>query len=136
MVHREAMGVFFRIAATRPTFVDLFHLMLTVVQQIVIKMYLVFSFRRPPAFTEEVDCRLQQQVSRLSFFAELRILSRQPEYAHQPWQGKTLQNECHQDERKGQKDDEASLRKRASVVEGEWQGVGSGQRDNTTHASP
>src|ERR1700759_1309753 len=75
-------------------------------------------------------------MSRLSFFTELSIFSRQSEYAYHRRQRKTLKNECHQNERKGQKDDEASLRKRASVVEGEWQGVGSGQRDNTTHASP
>ncbi len=95
--------------------------MLVLVQQIVIKMHLMFTLRRLLAFAKEVDTCLQYKVPGLSFFAELRVTRRQSKHAYQPWQGKTLQNKCHQDQRKGEIDDHASLRKRASIIEGERQ---------------
>ena len=115
------MRVLLQTASTRPTLLDVFQPMLILVQQIVVKVHLMFTLRRLLAFVKEVDTRLQYQVPGLSFFAELRVAHGQSKHAYQPWQGKTLQHKCQQDQREGEIDDQASLRKRTSIVERERQ---------------
>ncbi len=116
MIRRKVVGVLCQITSIGPALLDLFKLMLILVQQIVIDVLFMFSLRRLHAFLQKVDGRAQYEVPGLSFFAELPVTRGQSKQAHQPWQGKTLQNKRHQDQGKGEKDDEVSLRKRASII--------------------
>jgi len=70
---------------------------------------------------DELYGRLQQKMSRLPFFTKLNIFHRQPERADEPRQRKALQNEGYENDGKGKKNDEASLRKWTSIIQGEGQ---------------